>query len=88
MSNISDLFMTFAQKYPEARCVSVPDEMFPLNDTDGEAKKHCLGCVHKHQCLLEAIETDSFGIWGETTRAERVQLITTINKLNDSGESK
>lgn len=39
------------------------------------AKAMCHGCPVKRDCLEYAIKHNEYGVWGETTRHERAQLV-------------
>lgn len=35
---------------------------------------YCRDCPIKTKCLLEAISSDAYGVWGGTSRAARLEL--------------
>nr|WP_165606921.1 WhiB family transcriptional regulator [Mycobacterium mantenii] len=53
-----------------------PEAFFPeKGGSTREAKKICLGCEVRHECLEYALEHDErFGIWGGLSERERRRL--------------
>ena len=63
--------------YERALCPQTdPDAFFPeKGGSTKEAKKICLGCPVKQQCLQWALDNDErFGIWGGLSERERRRL--------------
>ncbi|GAB7065851.1 hypothetical protein JCM12141A_01400 [Mycolicibacterium hodleri] len=63
--------------YERALCPQTdPDAFFPeKGGSTKEAKKICLGCPVKQQCLQWALDHDErFGIWGGLSERERRRL--------------
>lgn len=65
-----------------AACLGMPTEMFypegrSASRTLAEAREVCMSCPVRRQCLAAALETppwDDHGVWGGTTRNERLRL--------------
>lgn len=57
----------------EAGCLGLdPDSFFPgVGDSARTARKVCVECPVRRQCLDFANSTDASGIWGGTTEAHR-----------------
>lgn len=63
--------------YERAVCAQTdPDAFFPeKGGSTREAKRICLGCPVKKQCLQWALDNDErFGIWGGLSERERRRL--------------
>lgn len=61
----------------DAVCAQVdPEAWFPeQGESTGNAKRVCLGCPVREQCLTYALDNDErFGVWGATSPAERAKL--------------
>lgn len=69
--------------YERALCPQTdPDAFFPeKGGSTKEAKKICLGCPVKQQCLQWALDNDErFGIWGGLSERERRRLKRAIHR--------
>lgn len=53
-----------------------PDMLFVQGAAQREAKRRCLACTVRIQCLLDALENRvNFGVWGGLTERERRALL-------------
>lgn len=61
----------------KAVCASAdPEEWFPEQGSSSQrAKKICGGCPVIDECLQFAIDNGEHGIWGGTSRRERLALL-------------
>ncbi|MGB8390448.1 WhiB family transcriptional regulator [Mycobacterium sp.] len=69
--------LTADQWQDRALCAQTdPEAFFPeKGGSTREAKKICLGCEVRHECLEYALEHDErFGIWGGLSERERRRL--------------
>jgi hypothetical protein len=71
-----------------ASCRDVPLKHFFYLQTDTEqvtpfVAELCGGCPVRHDCLKEALETRSVGIWAGTTTAERRRPIRDDRELRN-----
>lgn len=71
------------------RCAEVDPELwFPSQwDSDAKAKKICARCEVRVQCLKYAVEADEeHGVWGGTSRSERIRLRKQMHREADGGQ--
>jgi WhiB family redox-sensing transcriptional regulator len=64
--------------HAEALCAETdPDAFFPeKGESSREAKRICLGCEVKRECLEHALTNqERFGIWGGLSERERRRLV-------------
>ena len=66
---------------PRAACRDQDPELFfsdhhslPDRDRVARARLICRTCPVKDACLADALATDAYGIWGNTTRDERMAM--------------
>lgn len=61
----------------KAVCASAdPEEWFPEKGSSSQAaKKICAGCPVVNECLQFALDHNEYGIWGGTSRRERVPMM-------------
>jgi WhiB family redox-sensing transcriptional regulator len=57
----------------QAACAGTGQRAF-FDDHDGEALRICASCSVRSECLEEALAHDSYGVWGGTTRTERLEI--------------
>jgi WhiB family redox-sensing transcriptional regulator len=57
----------------DARCVDVDHAVFYADQNNRPAKRVCATCPGLYGCLAYGIE-EEHGVWGGTTRAERVRI--------------
>jgi WhiB family redox-sensing transcriptional regulator len=65
--------MTWNDNWPQlAQCKDDPEEMFVKGAEQHQAKKRCLGCPVRTECLAEALDNElEWGVWGGMTERER-----------------
>jgi len=65
--------MTWNDHWPQlAACKDDPEEMFVKGAEQHQAKKRCLGCPVRTECLAEALDNElEWGVWGGMTERER-----------------
>lgn len=65
-----------------AACNGKPTEWWFPSDREIKriraAKTICRGCPVRVDCLIDAVELDSEGVWGATTRQERVMMVSIL----------
>ena len=59
----------------QGACRDHDTEAFFVEGRSKEAKKICSECEVESECLIFALETNSLGVWGRTTTAERQRMI-------------
>ena len=61
----------------QAVCASAdPEEWFPEKGSSSQtAKKICSGCPVVKECLQFALDHNEYGIWGGTSRRERIPMM-------------
>lgn len=68
---------------PRGNCYGLDPELFTGHAWERDdqkkireyrAKRVCEGCPVKALCLEEAITNDEYGVWGGTTRSERIKI--------------
>lgn len=53
-----------------------PDALFVRGAKQNEAKKVCIGCPVRSECLAEALDNEiEWGVWGGLTERERRALL-------------
>lgn len=62
-----------------ANCFGMGDAFFPDGERGARAQEvvmtqFCNGCPYKIECLQFALENDEWGVWGGTTREQRLQM--------------
>lgn len=45
-----------------------------LKDMNRMIQKYCSDCPVSSMCMIEAVRTDAYGVWGGTTREFRKEL--------------
>ena len=71
--------MTWNDNWPaQAACKDDPDRMFVSGAEQHGAKRTCLGCPVRSECLAEALDNQlEWGVWGGMTERERRQVLKT-----------
>ena len=69
--------MTWNDNWPsQAACKDDPDQMFVSGADQHRAKKQCLSCPVRTECLAEALDNRlEWGVWGGMTERERRQVL-------------
>lgn len=77
MSAINVVILKTEKWMESAVCASAdPEEWFPEKGVRAaKAKKICATCPVIDECLQFAIDNNEVGIWGGTSRRERVRLM-------------
>lgn len=55
-------------------CVGSDPEMWHTEARENSVKVLCFGCPAQVECMSHAVICDEQGVWGGTTRLERLQL--------------
>jgi predicted Fe-S protein YdhL (DUF1289 family) len=73
-----------AQMAALGRCRDHPEEMFALGHAQQRAKRICVGCPIRTECLAEALDgRHEFGVWGGMTERERRALLRRRPDVDD-----
>jgi WhiB family transcriptional regulator, redox-sensing transcriptional regulator len=82
---LAEIVERHAHRWEGAACISYPTEWWDGCDTGSAesdarhlgslvAKAICKGCPIRERCLREAMAGDYWGVWGGTTRMERIAM--------------
>ena len=88
MSRESNFFADCMPTHFEgAMCKDSGVNFFPIYpETEDAPRALCRQCPHKFACLKEALSFESWGIWGDTNQAERLELIQAATTRNGDGK--
>lgn len=89
MTDLDEYFVGWPQPWTEqALCTQTdPDAFYPeKGESTTDAKKVCLACEVRTECLEEAIATkERYGVWGGMSERERRTLIKEM-EADEAGE--